>query len=166
MNETTEQGWKLEELARQAGVSPRTVRYYVQRGLLPAPVFRGRDTVYTSEHLLRLQVIRRLQERFLPLDEIQREIERCSPDELRKLAAGHDGVGSLPRLLTGERPVSQRGLRQKSAPPLDEGECWQRWVLAAGLELHLSEAADTETRNLAEALRREFARRGAKGGYK
>ena len=34
--------YKLDDLAAAAGVSPRTVRYYVQRGLLPAPPFRGR----------------------------------------------------------------------------------------------------------------------------
>jgi len=53
--------FKLDELAAAAGVSGRTVRYYVQRGLLPAPQFRGRDTAYDEEHLLRLQAIRRMQ---------------------------------------------------------------------------------------------------------
>jgi DNA-binding transcriptional MerR regulator len=67
--------YKLDELAEAAGVSPRTVRYYVQRGLLPAPPFRGRDTVYGAEHLERLQTIRRLQEQYLPLDAIQAELE-------------------------------------------------------------------------------------------
>src|SRR4051812_2075356 len=84
--------FKLEDLADRAGVSPRTVRYYVQRGLLPAPVFRGRDTVYSGEHLVRLRAIRRLQERFLPLDAIQVEIARRSPDELRALADGADAA--------------------------------------------------------------------------
>ena len=50
--------YKLEELARAAGTSPRTVRYYVQRGLLPAPAFRGKDTAYGPEHLVRLRAIR------------------------------------------------------------------------------------------------------------
>src|SRR5687767_15979968 len=35
---------KLDELAERAGVAPRTVRYYVQRGLLPA-----RSEEHTSE---------------------------------------------------------------------------------------------------------------------
>src|SRR5262249_57458188 len=68
--------YKLEELARAADVSPRTVRYYVQRGLLPAPAFRGKDTVYTAEHLARLNAIKKAQARFMPLDAIQAEFER------------------------------------------------------------------------------------------
>jgi DNA-binding transcriptional MerR regulator len=69
--------FKLDELAAAAGVSGRTVRYYVQRGLLPAPQFRGRDTAYDEEHLLRLQAIRRMQDQYLPLDAIQAELARA-----------------------------------------------------------------------------------------
>src|SRR5438093_3979309 len=96
MSTTREHTWKLDELARQAGVSARTVRYYVQRGLLPPPVFRGRDTVYSTEHLLRLKAIRRLQAQFLPLDAIQQELERCSPEALRRLAVEEDEGGRTP----------------------------------------------------------------------
>src|SRR5437763_8681914 len=85
---THDKTWKLDELASETGISARTVRYYVQRGLLPAPVFRGRDTAYSEEHLIRLHAIRRLQDRFLPLDAIQAELERRSLEELRQLAHG------------------------------------------------------------------------------
>src|SRR5688572_7444820 len=84
--------YKLDELAKAAGVSARTVRYYVQRGLLPAPAFRGRDTVYTGEHLVRLRGIKFLQERFLPLDAIQAELERRSPREIEELIARKDAA--------------------------------------------------------------------------
>src|SRR5690242_9918497 len=87
-----DQGWKLEELAQRAGVSPRTVRYYVQRGLLPAPRFRGRDTVYAQDHLLRLFAIRRLQERYLPLDAIQEHLSRRSTADLQRIVEGHEDV--------------------------------------------------------------------------
>ena len=71
MDERRPQRLKIDELAERAGVSPRTVRYYVQRGLLPAPEFRGPDTAYGEEHLHRLKAIRVLQERHLPLDAIE-----------------------------------------------------------------------------------------------
>jgi len=80
--------YKLEELAAEAGVSPRTVRYYVQRGLLPAPELRGKDTVYGREHLLRLQAIKRLQQSHLPLDEIQIRIASAAGRDLERLARG------------------------------------------------------------------------------
>jgi DNA-binding transcriptional MerR regulator len=154
MNETPTHTWKLEELAQQAGVSARTVRYYVQRGLLPAPVFRGRDTVYSGDHLLKLKAIRRLQERFVSLDAIQRQLAHCSPDELNTLVAEQE---------TANTPASKTE-RQTQAPrlaPLSPttvalshllSERWQRWILAPGLELHLAEDADAVTRQQAEAL--------------
>src|SRR5438552_7881 len=85
--ERTRTAWKLSELAEEAGVSARTIRYYVQRGLLPAPPFKGPDTVYGPEHLLRLKAIQRLQAQYLPLDAIQVELVRRSAEQLRELAA-------------------------------------------------------------------------------
>src|SRR4051794_14921073 len=77
--------YKLDELATAAGVSPRTVRYYVQRGLLPGPAFKGKDTAYSAEHLVRLKAIKALQDRFLPLDVIQIELARRSLAELERV---------------------------------------------------------------------------------
>jgi DNA-binding transcriptional MerR regulator len=77
--------YKLEELAEHAGVSPRTVRYYVQRGLLPAPEFRGKDTAYGRDHLLRLNAIKHLQRAHLPLEEIQARLTNATEVELLKL---------------------------------------------------------------------------------
>jgi DNA-binding transcriptional MerR regulator len=148
----SETSYKLDELAAAAGVSPRTVRYYVQRGLLPAPAFRGRDTAYSGEHLLRLRAIKRLQESFLPLDAIQAELEKRSPAELENLVAG----GHEPR-----PPGPVRGpLVFPAAPPPYRaplplprtGERVVRYVLRPGLELHLSEGADAATRALCEKL--------------
>ena len=132
---------KLEELAKAVGISPRTVRYYVQRGLVPAPVFRGRDTEYDEEHELRLRAIRKLQDSFLPLDAIQAEIEHKSLAELRAIADGKR-VPALPRVLPA---------------PVGEPR-WQRWRLARGLELHLADDADDDVKELAEELRRRSRR--------
>jgi DNA-binding transcriptional MerR regulator len=136
MAETT---YKLEELAAAAGVSPRTVRYYVQRGLLSAPVFRGRDTAYDEDHLLRLRAIKRLQERFVSLDAIQAELEQRSREELEAVAAGADlpAGGSLPRVAPAPPPAGERLVR---------------YVLRPGLELHLSEGADAAARALCEKI--------------
>jgi DNA-binding transcriptional MerR regulator len=56
--------YPIRELAERAGVSVRTVRYYIQEGLLPAPDTQGRFASYTEEHLDRLELIRRLKEAF------------------------------------------------------------------------------------------------------
>ncbi len=153
----TQTEWKLAELAAEAGVSPRTVRYYVQRGLLPAPPFKGPDTVYGEEHLQRLKAIRVLQARFLPLDAIQVELARLSPDELRALAESAVPTDILPPappalaepLKASE--VSTPGLVPAGRQLAVAG--YRRWELAPGLELHLAETADEKTRALAERVR-------------
>jgi len=72
----------LSELAEASGVSKRSIRYYIQNGLLPAAPRTGRGTVYPSSHLTRLALIQRLKERHLPLDEIRRQIEELSDAEV------------------------------------------------------------------------------------
>jgi len=139
--------WKLSELAEAVGVTPRTVRYYVQRGLLPAPPFKGPDTVYGEEHLLRLKAIRVLQARFLPLDAIQVELARLTPEALQSLA------GSEPSAPPPPSPSPLSVFPSEPVPRAPSSTSWQRWELAPGLELHLAETADAKTRALAEHLR-------------
>ncbi|MFP2929597.1 MerR family transcriptional regulator [Pyxidicoccus sp. 3LG] len=152
----TQTEWKLAELAAEAGVSPRTVRYYVQRGLLPAPPFKGPDTVYGEEHLVRLKAIRVLQARFLPLDAIQAELQRLSPDELRKLAESKEPptryVHPFP-LINPHVPIPAPVLPGVVGPQPATVARYERWELAPGLELHVSEAADAKVRALAERVR-------------
>ena len=77
---------RIGQLAERAGVTPRTVRYYVAEGLLPPPSGAGQQRVYTQEHLLRLRAIRRLKEAFLPLGEIRQRLAGLSLPELQRLA--------------------------------------------------------------------------------
>jgi DNA-binding transcriptional MerR regulator len=65
-----EERYGIDELAERAGVTRRTVRYYVQRGLLAGPEGAGRGAHYTGEHLATLVRIRELQEQGVPLDSI------------------------------------------------------------------------------------------------
>jgi DNA-binding transcriptional MerR regulator len=60
----------IGELADQVGVSRRTVRYYVQRGLIDPPVGLGRGSGYTSKHAEQIQRVLRLQREGLPLESI------------------------------------------------------------------------------------------------
>ena len=76
----------IGELAARAGVTPRTVRYYVAEGLLPPPAGTGQQRVYAHEHLLRLKAIRRLKEAYLPLAEIRQRLAGRSLVELQRLA--------------------------------------------------------------------------------
>ncbi|MFO0605188.1 MAG: MerR family transcriptional regulator [Polyangiales bacterium] len=149
--------WKLDELAQRAGVSPRTVRYYVQRGLVPAPEFRGPDTAYTDDHLTRLRAIRALQERHLPLDAIEAALANRTTADIARIASGEalpEGVGAA---VTGATSAPAR--EPERATTDAEPARWLRYVLAPGVELHVDESAGDEARALADALRREAARR-------
>src|SRR3712207_5471928 len=84
---TDPDSFDLGELSAAAGVTPRTVRYYVQQGLLPSPGMRGPGTRYERAHLDRLQLIRRLQRQHLPLAEIRRRLEALDDDGVREALA-------------------------------------------------------------------------------
>jgi DNA-binding transcriptional MerR regulator len=65
----------VAELADLGGVSRRTVRFYVQEGLLPAPLGLGRGRHYGPEHLKRLLEVKALQERGRSLADIREALE-------------------------------------------------------------------------------------------
>ena len=72
----------LEELADQSGLSIRTIRYYIQVGLLDGPDTHGKFASYSPEHLDRLELISRLKERtHLPLEEISKLFRHGTPEQ-------------------------------------------------------------------------------------
>jgi DNA-binding transcriptional MerR regulator len=73
MEAPSPQRYDLDELCERAGVTPRTVRYYIQIGLLPSPGM-GAGTRYAQSHLDRLRFIRLLQARHIPLHEIAQNL--------------------------------------------------------------------------------------------
>jgi DNA-binding transcriptional MerR regulator len=54
--------YRLDDLARAAGVASTTVRLYRTKGLLPPPRMAGRTGWYDETHLARLRLIARLQD--------------------------------------------------------------------------------------------------------
>ncbi|MEJ5330215.1 MAG: MerR family transcriptional regulator [Desulfobaccales bacterium] len=66
-----EREYSIGELAAQAKVSRRTVRFYVVLGLISPPTGRGRGRHYTDRHLEEILATRTLQDRGLSLAEIQ-----------------------------------------------------------------------------------------------
>ena len=53
--------WRIDELAQRAGLTVDTIRYYSREGLLLAPEKQGRNRLYGTQHLERLDRIRELQ---------------------------------------------------------------------------------------------------------
>ncbi|WP_149826253.1 MerR family transcriptional regulator [Streptomyces tailanensis] len=55
--------YRMEELAREAGITVRTLRFYRERKLIPPPRREGRIAWYDDTHLARLRTISALLER-------------------------------------------------------------------------------------------------------
>jgi len=64
------ESWTLSELAEETGLTARTIRYYIARGLVDGPDVAGRGAVYSGRHVDRLLEIQRLQSEGRMLAEI------------------------------------------------------------------------------------------------
>ena len=107
--------YAIGDLADLGGVSRRTVRYYVQEGLLPTPLGIGRGNHYGPEHLEQLLRVKALQEAGHTLDDIRRTLD-----------------GATPRVSETREP-SVAVVDVAPAP-----EVWRRLTLSPGVELHLA----------------------------
>ncbi|MEU1623934.1 MerR family transcriptional regulator [Streptomyces sp. NPDC020096] len=67
--------YRIEDLARESGATVRTIRAYLDRGLLPKPERRGRANLYGYAHLARLRQIAELLERGYTLASIKELLE-------------------------------------------------------------------------------------------
>lgn len=153
----------IEELAEQARVSPRTVRYYISEGLLPGPGARGKLASYGGDHLTRLRLIRRLLDQGMPLAKVKGVLGSLAPQEVRELlreederAAKLDRAQASPspreyvsellrqaqtrRQAPGLAPYVSPGVAPKQATPPSGGAssaptAWERIEIAPGVEL-------------------------------
>lgn len=73
----------ISELAQRTGVSTRTIRYYIEEGLLPQPQIEGKYAVFNEDYLIRLQLIKALKDAYLPLREIKAKLDSMMVTEMR-----------------------------------------------------------------------------------
>jgi DNA-binding transcriptional MerR regulator len=105
----------MADLERETGLPPRTIRFYITQGLLPAARGRGVGATYGPGHLLRLKAINLLKREHLPLEAIGKRLEGMRDAELAAM------------------------LEVETAPPEDR---WRRIMLHPDLELHVREPGD------------------------
>ena len=119
-----EPGFYIEELAALAATPVRTIRFYIQEGLVPRPSGAGRGARYGREHLETLLAIRRWQEQGLAL-------------------------GRIRRLLAGETAGLPPAPREPGSV-----EVWSHILLRPGVELHIEPAQAGLTPEQVRALGR------------
>ena len=149
--------FSIGELSEAASVTTRTIRYYVAEGLLASPENRGRGATYNEEHLARLQLIRRLKEEYLPLQEIatlMRGLDRQAVSGLLEqkqrtsVAPRSSAKAYLKDLLevsgasasdSGRLRARVAAVQPKVESEIPQGVEWRRLVVDEGVELHVRE---------------------------
>ena len=74
--------YKVSELADKAGVTKRTIHYYISKGLLLPPEGSGVNSLYNDEHLKRILLIKKLQAEYMPLNKIREYILENPKEEV------------------------------------------------------------------------------------
>ena len=155
----------LNELSDRAGVTPRTVRYYISQGLLPAPDAQGPSTRYGQGHLDRLLLIRQLQREHLPLAEIRAHLEELRDEDVSRVLSSRpakrpSSAVDYVRSVLGGKAGPQRELvadaipsfAAPSRPATPVKSQWERIALAPDVELHVRRPLTREANRRVEKL--------------
>ena len=160
----------LLELSDKTRVSPRTIRYYIQQGLLPAPESRGPGAHYGPEYVDRLKLIRRLQQEHLPLSEIRERMEKLQPQEIKRILESQpesktDSASDYVRRVLREGAAGYASpARAMSVPPANlprdqnappnklQRSQWERFTLAPDVELQVRRPVSREDNRKIERL--------------
>ena len=118
--------YAVGELAALGGVERRTVRYYVQEGLLQPPHGVGRGNHYGPEHLERLLKVKALQEGGRSLDEIRRILNKKKGESLEADAPPERSVWRRITLAPGVELNISGDVRLPSPGKLTELAAWCR----------------------------------------
>ena len=68
--------YTIDGLSELTGYPRRTIRYYIQEGLLDPPAGRGKGGFYFGRHLSQLQLIKQLQDKKMSLSSISKYMNR------------------------------------------------------------------------------------------
>jgi DNA-binding transcriptional MerR regulator len=109
---------KMQELSKQTGVPPGTIRYYINEGLLPKPIKTHRNMAYYDvSYVGRIKLIKELQEkRYLPLSIIKQMLEQSeSSMETEEIKTLLDLEGKLFRNISNLPEFQPPTLQELSA---------------------------------------------------
>lgn len=125
----TTQTFSLDELATLAALPKRTVRYYIQLGLLDRPVGETRGAHYLPSHLDALLRIRQLTEAGISLERV-REVLRGDPPAVPPRARLPGSVEVRSHIWIGPGVELQVSPEQAEATPEDIRQLAQAVIVA------------------------------------
>lgn len=162
----------IAELAEQAGVTSRTIRYYVAEGVLPPPSGRGQRRAYGPEHFRLLGAIREWKAQYLPLHEIRKRLASTAngpahaPVVVANVPAAAVATAQPSSMAPSFRVAASVVGASQQEPPVGFGPppatgrielheppetVWHRVNIASGVEIHYR---DTDNPRLAAAIKR------------
>jgi DNA-binding transcriptional MerR regulator len=124
--QSTDKKFSIEELQDLTQVPRRTIRYYIELGLVERPIGETRAAYYTWRHLQQLLAIREMTEAGLTLDAVRRRLAAAEREGKEPGAAPAASVVTLPsievrshlRLAPGVELVIEPGAAQLSPEQL------------------------------------------------
>jgi len=139
-----EYGYRIGELSEKTGVTKRTVHYYVGKGLIPPPEGSGVNSAYNDGHLKRILLVKKLQDRYLPLERIREIMASLSDNEveaqLNSVSESTESAKSISQVM--ESPWTE--IQSETA----FGKEYVRVDLGQGLELHCPADSQDEYRGI------------------
>ena len=100
-----EHRYTIDDLTRMTGVTRRTVRFYVQRGLIPPPSGRGRGQHYGEEHLAGIRRVQNLKRAGKKLDDIKMEGRQPQETVVGSTAPEETAGCEVTRILLAEEGI-------------------------------------------------------------
>ena len=112
MEPTAPPTYTADDLATHAGIPRRTIRYYIELGLVDRPIGETRAAYYSWQHLQQLLEIRKLTEQGFSLERVGELLaaSREPPPAARAVHPGDIAVKSHVHLAPGLELVIEPGL--------------------------------------------------------
>jgi DNA-binding transcriptional MerR regulator len=172
----TDDGIDAAELCHQLGIKERTLRSWLQVGVVPRPPYRGIHTRFPPASVVIAHAVAALRRTNVPLAKIKSFLANKTPTELREIAGlppapppsepprqlPKDASPSAPQPLVKEEVVLRGDplvLPEAPLVPHEEthqgayaGHEWRRIELLPGLELHVQKDAPAFVQGLASAI--------------
>jgi DNA-binding transcriptional MerR regulator len=166
-----ESRYDLKTLCVEAEVTPRTVHYYIQAGLLRPTGMPGPGARYDQGHLSRLRLIKLLQKEHLPLAEIRKRLELLNDEEVeavlseyrpQNMSSRSTATDYIRSVLGGKRheqppravyaaEIAKPSALQTVQPGPDRSQ-WERIALATDVELHIRRPLSREQNRQVDRL--------------
>ena len=134
--------YRISELARIAKVTKRTIHYYISKGLLPPARGAGVNSYYNDDHLYRILFIKKMQDKYFPLEKIKEIVTRLSLEEVKEKL---EAMETEEDIRLEESMITSYSLWSESKMDLMEDQKeYIRVELGLGVELHYPKRLEEE----------------------